>query len=48
MLRDGLDLGHFSQAEFDEARALLERATGAVTRLTVAIEKKAGKGKKEG
>jgi four helix bundle protein len=36
-LRDGLDREHFAQAGFDDAWMLLERATGAVTRLAQEI-----------
>jgi four helix bundle protein len=39
-LRDGRDRGHFAQAEFDEAFALVERVAGAVTRLIIALERK--------
>ena len=37
-LRDGLDREHFNQQSFDDAWALLDRATGAVTRLAQEID----------
>jgi four helix bundle protein len=39
-LRDGMDRGHLSQPEFDELWTLLERVAGALTRLTIALERK--------
>ena len=39
-LRDGRDRGHFSEAEFEQMWQLLDRATGALTRLANAIERR--------
>jgi len=39
-LRDGKDRGHFSESEFGELWALLERVCGALTRLIIALERK--------
>jgi four helix bundle protein len=40
-LRDGRERGHFSQEEFEELWELLDRATGAITRLIVSLVKHA-------
>jgi len=39
-LRDGKDRDHFSESEFSELWALLERVCGALTRLIIALERK--------
>ena len=39
-LRDGLDREHFTEAGFDEAWKLLDRATGAITRLAEEIDRR--------
>jgi four helix bundle protein len=37
-LREGKDRGHFNEPAFEEAWSLLDRATGALTRLTAEVD----------
>jgi four helix bundle protein len=47
-LRDGLDRGHFTEMTLGETMSLLDRATGALTRLTAEVDRRVQKKKEAG